>query len=181
MTAHCRTPFQSIFLGLLALMLAHCAQAEVIHKAANGFNLVISAPTQATPEQAYNQFVRVGEWWIASHTWFGDAQNLSIDARAGGCFCELDGQRQVQHMVVSMVNPGQEIRLLGALGPLQMMGLHGAMSWQFEATANGTLITQTYTVSGYSAKGLQDLAEIVDAVQTEQLNALIRQLAAISP
>ncbi len=168
---------------LLALLVSSTnTTTEVIHKADHGFNLAITGTTKATPEQAYQQFLQVQDWWIASHTWFGKAENLSIDARAGGCFCEIEGQKQVQHMVVAMVNPGQEVQLLGGLGPLQMMGLHGAMSWKFEPLANGgTQITQSYNVSGFYADGLQSLAGVVDSVQTAQLNALIARLKSANP
>ena len=40
-------------------------------------------------------------------------------------------------MRVSFVDPGVEVRMLGGLGPLQMMGLHGAMSWRFEPRQDG--------------------------------------------
>lgn len=173
--------YTSLLITALSAAISMTVNAEVIHKAENGFYLTLTGYTAATPEQAYQQFVRVNEWWVASHTWFGNAQNLSIDAKAGGCFCELDGQRQVQHMVVAMVLPGQEIQLLGGLGPLKMMGLHGAMSWKFEAKGSKTEITQTYNVSGFYPEGLDALAEIVDSVQTDQLNALIAKLKQATP
>ncbi|BFM05818.1 hypothetical protein [Halioxenophilus aromaticivorans] len=166
----------------LLLITATAANSEVIHKAEHGFNLVITGSTDASPEQTYQQFLKVQDWWIASHTRFGKAENLSIDARAGGCFCEIQGQKQVQHMVVAMVNPGQEVQLLRGLGPLQMMDLHGAMSWRFEPLANGgTQITQSYNVSGFYPDGLQSLAGVVDSVQSAQLNALIAKLQSANP
>ena len=118
------------------------------------------------------------EWWVKGHTWYGDANNLVLDAKAGGCFCEISGDNQVMHMLVTFVKPGEEVKMVGGLGPLQMMGIHGSMSWRFEAMDGGTRITQTYNVTGYAPGGLSDLADIVDAVQTGQLNALIAKLSA---
>ena len=43
-------------------------------------------------------------------------------------------------------------------------------------TFQGTCITQIYNVTGYMEGGLGQLADIVDKVQTGQLNALVAQL-----
>lgn len=161
---------------LLLACLSFSAQGEVINKGENGFNLKITGIAHVKPETAYEQFIKVSDWWVENHTWFGKGENLSIDARAGGCFCEIEGDKEVLHMLVTFVNPGEEIKMVGGLGPLQMMGIHGGMSWRFEPVDNGTLITQTYNVSGYASGGLLDLADIVDAVQTGQLNALVNHL-----
>ena len=165
-------------LTILILLFMAVANAEVTAKGETGFNLRIEGTTDVPPDKAYEQFLRINEWWVASHTWFGSANNLRIDAQAGGCFCEIDGDKQVQHMQVTFVNPGKEVKMIGGLGPLQMMGLHGGMSWQFQETDNGTKIVQTYNVTGWAPGGLLDLADIVDAVQTQQLNALISVLNA---
>ena len=83
------------------------ALAEVTAKGETGFNLKISRAVPVEPAAAYNQFLKVDEWWIKGHTWFGSAENLSIDASAGGCFCEIDGERQVHHMLVTFVDPSR--------------------------------------------------------------------------
>jgi hypothetical protein len=57
-----------------------------------------------------------------------------------------------------------------------MMGIHGDMSWRFEPVESGTNIIQTYNVTGYAPGGLTDLAEIVNAVQTGQLEALVARI-----
>ena len=62
------------------------------------------------------------------HTWWGRASRLSIDARAGGCFCEIAGKRQAQHMQVVFADPGKLLRMSGGLGPLQGMGLSGVLA-----------------------------------------------------
>lgn len=163
---------------LLAFFLPTISLADVVNKGEAGFNLRITGNVNTTPAEAFAQFIQIGEWWVKSHTWFGNADNLSIDARPGGCFCEKSGDREALHMLVTYVDPGQELKMVGGLGPLQMMGLQGGMSWRFEATDTGTRITQTYNVSGYAPGGLSDIADIVDAVQTQQLNALVNKLNA---
>ncbi len=151
--------------------------ADVTGRGDSGFNLVITGTVETTPARAYEQFIHIDEWWLEGHTWYGKAENLSIEPRAGGCFCEISGDNQVLHMLVTFVQPGVEIKMVGGLGPLQMMGIHGGMSWRFESIPGGTRITQTYNVTGYAPGGLTDLAEIVDSVQTSQLNALVSKLS----
>ncbi|MBO6557196.1 MAG: hypothetical protein JJ921_08650 [Pseudomonadales bacterium] len=152
--------------------------ADVVAKGETGFNLKIVDEVSVWPQEAYDQFVRVDEWWLERHSWFGSRKNFSLETKAGGCFCEIKDDQQVLHMLVTFVNPGEEIKMVGGLGPLQMMGLTGGMSWRFEALENGegTRIIQTYNVNGWAPGGLLDLAEIVDAVQTSQLKALVARI-----
>jgi len=164
-------------LAAALLLVSVAATAEVVSKGETGFNLRIVGEANVRPMAAYDQFLDVSEWWIESHTWFGNAGSLSIEPQAGGCFCEISGNRQVMHMLVTFVEPGVEIRLVGGLGPLQMMGIHGGMSWRFEKSGTGTRIVQTYNVTGYAPDGLAGLADVVDRVQTDQLNALVARLS----
>ena len=162
----------SIFLLLIAALSAP-ARAEVVHAAADGFTISNSRLVPVPPDRAYAALVEdVGRWWPAAHTWWGDASKLRIDARAGGCFCELDGPRQAWHMQVALVDPERLLRMIGGLGPLQGMGLSGALEWRFAAEGEGTRITLQYVVGGYSASDLSGFAKVVDAVQAEQLGGL---------
>ena len=166
---------RSIICLVIALTAAP-ALAEITAKGETGFNLKISREVQTEPAVVYEQFLKISEWWIKGHTWFGSSDNLSIEAKAGGCFCEIDGERQVHHMLVTFVDPGREIKMTGGLGPLQMMGVHGGMSWRFEASETGTQIILSYNVSGFAPGGLLDLAEVVDAVLTAQIEALTARI-----
>jgi uncharacterized protein YndB with AHSA1/START domain len=164
--------FQVVFL-VLGLCYLPVSQAEVVHAAESGFEIKMSVPVAATPEQAYAQFLKIDEWWSPKHTWFGKAENLSIEPRAGGCFCERAGDESVLHMTVAYVSPNREVRLLGGLGPLQQMGLQGVLTFKFiPVSDNETRIVQIYRVTGYDPNGLKALAPIVDKVQTLQLDRL---------
>lgn len=167
--------------SLILWLSATCIHAEVTSKGETGFKLEIIGEVAVTPNEAYEQFINIGQWWLKSHTWYGDSSNLRIDPRAGGCFCEISGDNEVLHMLVTFVKPGSELKMVGGLGPLQMMGLHGGMSWRFEKIESGTQIIQTYNVTGYAPGGLSDLADIVDNVQTNQLNALIEKIKSKKP
>jgi hypothetical protein len=165
---------------LLLLLLAPISVlADVVDSSANGFTISIERQVNVSQQQAYRQFSRVGEWWLADHTYFGKSENLSFDLKAGGCFCEIENDKQVLHMTISFVNPENEVRMIGGLGPLQMMGISGGMSWSFEAISEGkTKITHRYQVSGSINGGLDKLAAIVNKVQTMQVDSLVSKLSA---
>lgn len=162
---------------LFFCFLSSAVQSEVVSSSPLGFKLNIVKTVNVNSKEAYAQFIKVGEWWNAQHTYFGNSKNLSIEAKAGGCFCEkLDG-KEVLHMTVTYVDPGNEIRMTGGLGPLQMMGAQGGMSWKFiPINDNQTTIIHHYQVSGYSKEGLESLAPIVDKVQTQQVENLVSKI-----
>jgi hypothetical protein len=155
------------------------ASAEVLNVSANGFAVKHEVTTLLTPEQTYALLVdRVGEWWNPAHTFSGNAKNLSIDAKPGGCFCErFPGGGGVQHMTVTFARPGRMLRMSGALGPMQGSGLAGSMSWQLEpvqAGKPGTKLTLSYSVGGYLQGGFEQMAPAVDGVLGEQIGRLQR-------
>lgn len=165
-----------------ALMSASHAQAEILDQAANGFTVQNSQWVPVTPEVAWRGFVDdVGRWWPADHSWWGDASKLVIQPRAGGCFCEMDGDRQAWHMTVSFVEPGKLMRMTGGLGPLQGMGLSGALEWRFIEENGGTRITLWYRAGGYTPDDLRKFAPVVDKVQGLQLGGLAEYLRKQKP
>lgn len=152
------------------------AAAAVKDAAANGFTVENEQTVPVAPEVAWKALVEdIDHWWPKDHTWWGRESRLALQPRAGGCFCEFgnDGQRQALHMTVSFVDPGKTLRLLGGLGPLQGMGLHGALEFKLAATAaGGTRIVMTYRAGGYTPDDLSKFAAVVDRVQGLQLRGL---------
>jgi uncharacterized protein YndB with AHSA1/START domain len=171
---------KQLFLFLtITMLISFNLSAEVSSSDNHGFVIKIERVVDVDQQTAYQQFLNVGQWWNDEHTWFGKASDMSIDAKAGGCFCEKQGNKEAVHMMVSYVEPNKEIRMTGGLGPLQMLGVHGGMSWKFEQTAdNKTKITHHYQVVGYMQGGLKGLAPIVDKVQTTQVEGLVKKLSA---
>ena len=162
---------------LFVIVISFNINAEVISAENHGFEINIERVVNVDQETAYAQFLKINEWWSGDHTYFGDSKNLTIEAKAGGCFCEKLEGREVLHMTVSYVEPNKEIRMIGGLGPLQMLGVHGGMSWKFEAVeSNKTKITHHYQVNGYMKGGFTGLAPIVDQVQTIQVDSLVKRL-----
>ena len=175
-----RPRWHLILLVLPALSAA--ARAEVMSASPQGFSLRIETPSRSTPAQSWEAFVAIERWWDPAHSYTGKAANLSLDPVPGGAFLErLEHGGFVKHLELVYLEPGREIRFLGGLGPLQPMGVYGAMTVRFEPETGGSRTIMLYNVTGYSADGLEALAPIVDRVQTGQMRrhaAYADQLAA---
>ena len=168
----------------LAFVLA-CAgetRAEVVSSAANGFEVHEAAHIAASPETVYAAIVAPSHWWDSAHTFSKSAANLTLDPRAGGCWCEtLAGGGSVQHLIVVLAMPGKTLRLRGALGPLQGLGVDGAMTWKITPAGAGSDLDLTYTVGGFVKDGLDKLAGPVDGVLGEQVQRLKQFIETGSP
>ncbi|HEX9275869.1 MAG TPA: SRPBCC domain-containing protein [Casimicrobiaceae bacterium] len=159
----------------MALALAASTQAAVVQIAPSGFAVRHETTVNAPPAKVYDALVQVGSWWNPDHSFSGDVKNLSIDARAGGCFCErLKDGGAVEHLRVVYVAPGQALRMSGALGPLQASGLAGSLTWKLVPAASGTKMELTYSVGGFIDGGFDKMAPAVDGVLGEQLERLKR-------
>ena len=161
-----------------ALALAASVQAEVKDSSPQGFTLENSVVVAASADEAWGALVdEVDAWWPRDHTWWGKASTLVIEPRTGGCFCETAGDRQAQHLAVTFADPGKLLRMTGGLGPLQGMGLDGALEFRLApADGGGTRITLWYRVGGYTPDDLSKFAPIVDRVQALQLGGLAAHL-----
>jgi Polyketide cyclase / dehydrase and lipid transport len=149
------------------------AAAEVVSSAPNGFEVRGTVHVVRAPDKAYAALLQPATWWSSDHTFSGSAANLSLDARAGGCWCEsLPDGGSVEHMRVVYVAPGKIVRLRGALGPFQGLGVDGAMTWSVKAAAGGADISFTYTLGGYAKEGFDGLSKAADRVLGEQLERL---------
>lgn len=163
------------WVGFAALCAAPTVGAEVLDSSPSGFTLENRITVPVDAKTAWRGLVdHVGDWWPSDHTWWGKAKNLSIDARAGGCFCEKSGKQQAEHMHVVMVMPGEMLRLKGALGPLQGMGLDGALEFRLKQSDDGqsTEITMWFRNGGYTPDDLSKFVAVVDGVQKQQLGGL---------
>lgn len=167
-------------LVLLACLAPASASAEVISASAAGFALEQRIEVATDPQRSWRALVEdIGAWWPRDHTWWGAESTLSLEARAGGCFCERAGERSAEHLRVVFADAPNRLRLVGGLGPLQGMGLHGALEFSIDAREDsGSTVRMRYTVGGYSATDLSEFAPVVDRVQALQLEGLRKHLAA---
>ncbi|HKW03592.1 MAG TPA: SRPBCC domain-containing protein [Vicinamibacterales bacterium] len=149
------------------------ARAAVVDSGSTGFTVKIVQHVAVPPAKVFSTAIAVGTWWSAEHSYSGVAANITIDPRAGGCWCEklLNGG-SVKHMEVVFVDPGKLLRFTGGLGPMQAMAATGSLTWEFKAAGDGTDLTWTYAVTGYQPGGFQQLAPVVDGVLASQLASL---------
>ena len=161
------------FAAFAACMFIRQGAAEVLSSGQNGFEVRETLRVSATTQKVYAALLQPSQWWSSSHTFSGNAANITLDAKAGGCWCEiLPEGGSVEHMRVVYVAPGNTLRLRGALGPFQGLGVEGAMTWSLKASSNATDISVTYAVGGYSKDGFEGAAKGVDRVLGEQLQLL---------
>jgi uncharacterized protein YndB with AHSA1/START domain len=172
-----------ILLAGLALVLSESyAPAEIADAAANGFTYKTTLTIKAPSDLVYRRILEVGNWWDSSHTFSGDAHNLTMDARPMGCWCEkLPEGGGVRHMEFVLVVPGKMLVLTGGLGPLQSMAATGTMKFVLSPTGGDTKLEFTYTVGGYLPAGMNSLASPVDGVLTQQFTRLKTYIETGSP
>jgi hypothetical protein len=174
-------PIAGLFAALV--LSATTVRGEVVASAPHGFSIRLASTVTAAPAHVYETFVKeIGSWWDSDHTFFGSAQNLSIDAQPGGCFCEVvSSERSVRLMSVVFVDSGRTLRMQGGLGPLLGMGVQGALTLNIMRADPGSSVELVYNVGGFSADGLDKIAPAVDRVLGEQLNRLKRYIETGKP
>ena len=146
------------------------AQGEVVSSSDHGFVIRNSVDVAMAPAAAYQRFARPAAWWSPSHTYSGDASNLSMELKPGGCFCEKLAGGGVEHLRVSHANAGKRLILTGGLGPLLFEAVGGTMDVRFAPAGTGTRVTLEYKVSGFPTGGADKLAPAVDGMLAEQLS-----------
>ena len=152
------------------VLLAAPASSEVVSAGANGFVIRHVAELPAPPQRAFAAFGQLPRWWNPDHSYSGKAANLRLVLAPGGCFCERLPGGGIEHMRVALVQPGERVVLVGALGPVLFDAVAGSMDVRFIAgTAGGTRVTMEYKVAGFANGGADKLAPIVDRVLGEQL------------
>lgn len=172
--------------------LASPAQAKVAEVSDRGFVIRHIVQVPASAEEVWAVLVKPSEWWDSAHTWSSSAANLSIDPRAGGCFCEIlpntaspkaAPRGSVEHMRVIYAERPRALRMSGALGPLQADAASGILTVQLKPGENGpgekgggTQILLEYVVGGYVRTPFEKLAPAVDGVLGEQVRRLSEKL-----
>jgi uncharacterized protein YndB with AHSA1/START domain len=157
----------------LAALLSGAVQGEALNVSATGFTSQFRDEVKASSEDAWKAIVQLPRWWSSQHTYSGQASNLSLDAQAGGCWCERwADQQSVQHGTVVLALPGRLLRVYGNLGPLQDLPVQGVLTLAITTQDGKTALRMTYRVAGPADAGLDKLAPLVDRVMAEQYTRL---------
>jgi uncharacterized protein YndB with AHSA1/START domain len=166
---------------LLIVFASVNAYGEVASVTPAGFSMKYARTLSVAPAKAYAAFAQVQSWWNGEHTYSGKSANLSIDPKAGGCFCEKLSDGGIVHMTVAYAKRNEQLTLLGALGPLQSGGISGSMTVVFKPAGDKTELSIIYNVGGYYPGGLAELAPIVDQVIGEQVDRFARYVETGKP
>jgi len=150
------------------------ARGEVVAKDKMGFQIKLQHSIEADSKHVFATILQISQWWNASHTYSGDSKNLSLDLKQK-CFLEVlpDGGF-VRHLEIANYQPGKTIILTGGLGPLQPMGVYGALTITTTPDDDNKKceLVATYNVSGFSKDGLEALAPVVEGVIAQQFSSL---------
>ena len=158
----------SVIAALLALSAAP-ALAEVKSATPGGFEVGGSVAIAAPPARVWAVLTAPDAWWSRDHRWFRNS-TLSLDLAPGGCWCERAADGRVsRHLETALVEPGSKLVLRGGLGPLQGQGASGGLTFDLKAEGDGSLLTWSYVVGGYTPGGLEGWARPVDGVLSAQL------------
>ena len=181
---------RNVILAAACLLVALPARAEVVATGDAGFVVRHAVEVTAGPDERWEELVKPTRWWSGKHTYSGDAANLSLDALAGGCFCEVllsevspraAPRGSVEHMRVVNAEQPRVLRLSGALGPLQSEAVQGTLTVVLKPVDGGTRIMWEYVVGGYMRFPAAQMAPLVDVVIGEQLSRLAAKLGAKTP
>lgn len=164
----------------LAALALPCA-AELEKVTPSGYLVTIKAPVKAAPRATFIAIQQVGKWWSGDHTYSGHAGHMTLEFRAGGCFCERWNNNSIEHARVLYVERDKALRLQGGLGPLQEMGVTGIMDFRLAARGDETTLALTYRVRGSADDALDKTAAAVDRVLAEQVTRLVRYVETGSP
>jgi pimeloyl-ACP methyl ester carboxylesterase len=160
-------------LAALALAASALAGAAVTGVTPSGFLVTYKGEVKSEPAGVYAAIAQPASWWSAQHSYSGNAANLSLDLRAGGCFCERWNRNSVEHARVIFVEANRTVRLSGGFGPLQDMALNAIFTLSIAPSAGTSVLTMTYRVRGSPDAALDKLAPAVDKVLGEQFQRLV--------
>lgn len=168
---------QRLLLAAAVCALAGPASAEIVSQSADAFSLSYERRVEASPEAVLNALALPGAWWSDAHTYSGDASNITVDLRPGGCWCEALPGGGVKHAEAVLVWPERRmVRFEAPFGPLQDLGADAVltMSWADAADGAGLTLKWTFKVEG---PGAGAMAAPVDAVMAEQFGRLADHLS----
>lgn len=165
----------AIVASLLAMAAAAPARAEITSVSPAGFQVGLRTEVDAGPAALWSAVIALPRWWSDAHTWSGQAANMALEPRAGGCWCERWGDgHSVAHGFVLASQPGRLLRLNAPLGPLQALAVQAVLTLTIDAgpDAGKSALRLDYRVAGQPNAALDKVAPAVDRVLAQQLDRL---------
>lgn len=167
------TAFACLVLSQSTAMCLSPVRAEVTSSAADGFQIKITKSVAGGASEVCECLVNdISKWWDATHSYSGNAQNFSMDLENHCLLEKLPDGGFVRHMEIVFYQPRRVLRLTGGLGPLQEMGVTGALTFKLNQNGDYTDVELTYNVVGRDAQNLEKLAPAVNSVLNQQMDRL---------
>lgn len=153
----------------VVLLTCESAFAEIKKSSSTGFVIEIEHQLEVDAKTAYSKLAGdFNKWYDPSHSYSQKAENLSLDLDKHCMYEKLDDGGFVRHMEIVFHQPGKMLRMTGGLGPLQGMGVSGAMTWEFKEEKGKASVKMTYAVSGADYLQLDKIAVPVEQVLSQQ-------------
>jgi len=177
-------------IALAVLLSASPLLAHVQETSDNGFVLRHGIDVPRSAAESWETLIKPAQWWKPEASYSGDAANLTLDPRAGGCFCEIvlntglaDAPPGVsaEHMRVVYVQKPSALRMSGAIGPLQAGAGQGTLTIYLRPRGDGTRILWEYVYGGFLRGDARALAQSTDLMLGAQLLRLGRRLGIRGP
>ena len=155
------------------------ALADTSNVTPNAFTVTFRGEVNAAPAALYSAIGQVGKWWDPRHSYSGKGENLSIDLRAGGCWCEQWDGGSVEHARVIYAARDKAVRVEGGFGPLQAMAVTAVLTYAIATVEGKTMLSMTYQVRGADGN-LDKMAPVVDKVMGENFQRLVEYVGKAS-
>jgi uncharacterized protein YndB with AHSA1/START domain len=171
----------ALLLGSLPLGVAAPAHAEVVKRATEGFIIRQEGVVKGSPAATWAALTDWGGWWPASHSYSGDADNLSLEIEADGELEEVWAGGHVLHGSVVAALPERLLRLNAPLGPLQALPVNAVLEFTLAPSGTGTRVAMVFHVAGPSSVNAGRYADAVDKVFAEAFPRLLAHTARPKP
>ena len=159
----------------MALVAPTRAPADIVSSSDTHFVLRHEAPSTLSADALWKRLLQPASWWHPDHTYSGSAQNLSLDARAGGTWRETWEGGSVIHGTVLFVKDGSTLRMNAPFGPLQELGAYTIWTITITPADEGSVVVFDEVSNGPPSAGMAEIAKAVDFVKTEAIQRLTRQ------
>ncbi len=146
--------------------------AEVVSSSDTHFVLRHEADSTMTAGALWDRLIQPATWWHPDHSYSGKAENLSLNATAGGLWREDWDGGSVSHGRVLYVQEGKTIRLEAPFGPLQELGVYTIWTISISETEGGSSVVFDEVANGPPTANLPAMAKAVDGVKAEAIRRL---------
>jgi uncharacterized protein YndB with AHSA1/START domain len=169
---------------LTVALLVGCAapaDAEVVKRATEGFIIRHEGVVKGSPAATWAALTDWGGWWPASHSYSGDAANLTLEVEPDGELEEVWPGGQVLHGSVVAALPDRLLRMNAPFGPLQALPVNAVLEFTLAPVGTGTRVGMVFHVAGPSSVNAGRYADAVDKVFAEAFPRLLAHTARPKP